>query len=185
MTCEDPERTLPVATVGLGANLGDREAAISGAIARIVDRKENRLLAESSLYETEPFGKTDQDRFLNSVIRVETRLSLRAFFRLLQEIESSWGRRERRERWGPRRLDLDLLLFGNRAFSDPVLTVPHPGIALRRFVLEPLCEVAPDLMHPTLGMSMRELRDALIDRCSVDRLDRFAFGKNPTDPADR
>jgi len=176
MSGEPVGRSLPVATVGVGANLGDRESTISAAIQWVAERAGNRLVAESSLYETEPFGKTDQGWFLNSVIRVETRLTLEAFFLCLQEAEALWGR-ERRVRWGPRTLDLDLLLFGETVYSDETLTVPHPGIAERRFVLEPLCEIAPGLVHPTLGQTVRELRDGLVDRCRVNRLQRLAFGR--------
>ncbi len=165
-----------VATVGLGSNLGDREAAISGATQRIAGQSGNRLVAESSLYETEPFGKGDQGWFLNSIIRVETSRSLNAFFRCLQKVEAQWGR-QRSERWGPRTLDLDLLLFGDTVSSKEDLTVPHPGIAERRFVLDPLCEIAPGLVHPTLRKSFRELREQLKDPCRVIRLDRAAYGR--------
>jgi 2-amino-4-hydroxy-6-hydroxymethyldihydropteridine diphosphokinase len=170
------DRGVVVATVGLGSNLGDREAAISDAIRRIADRAGNRLVAESSLYETAPFGKEDQGWFLNSVIRVETSCGMNDFFRFLQEVEVLWGRR-REERWGPRTLDLDLLLFGEAVSSEEDLAVPHPGIAERRFVLEPLCEIAPEIIHPTLRKSFRELLDRLKDPCRVIRLNRVAAGR--------
>jgi 2-amino-4-hydroxy-6-hydroxymethyldihydropteridine diphosphokinase len=170
--CDAPRS---VATVGLGSNLGDRQAAISGAIQWIAERPGSRLLSVSSLYETEPFGRSDQGWFLNCVAQVETFSNLKVFFRSLQEAETLWAR-ERDEHWGPRTLDLDLLFFGDTVFSDEELTVPHPGVAQRRFVLAPLFEVAPDLIHPTLHMSVRELLKALEDPCRVVRLGRLDFG---------
>jgi len=163
------------ATVGLGSNMGDREAVLSGAVRQISQREGNRLLAASSLYETEPFGKADQGWFLNRVIRVETCLSLNEFFRSLQAIETHYGRK-RLERWGPRTLDLDLLLFGEIVCSSPELTVPHPGIPHRRFVLEPLCEIAPEMVHPVLGMPFRELLSLLRDPCRAIRVDAAERG---------
>jgi len=170
-----------VATVGLGSNLGDRQAALSGAIRWIAERPGSRLLSVSSLYETEPFGRPDQGWFLNCVARVETFCPLKGFFRLLQEAETLWAR-ERDEHWGPRTLDLDLLFFGETAFSDEELTVPHPGVAQRRFVLAPLFEVAPDLIHPTLHKSVRELLRVLEDPCRVVRLGRLDLGGKTGNP---
>lgn len=169
-------RDVVVATVGLGSNLGDREAALAGAVRKLSGRSGNRLVSASSLYETEPFGKGDQGWFLNRVIRMETRLPLMEFFGSLMETERQWGR-ERLERWGPRTLDLDLLLFGDLVCSLPDLIVPHPGIPRRRFVLEPLCEIAPEAVHPVLGRSFRELLARLDDPCRVIRVDRA--GKGP------
>jgi 2-amino-4-hydroxy-6-hydroxymethyldihydropteridine diphosphokinase len=170
--CEVPRF---VATVGFGSNLGDRQATISSAIRWIAERPGSRLLSVSSLYETEPFGRSDQGWFLNCVARVETFCDLKGFFRSLQEAETRWAR-ERNERWGPRTLDLDLLFFGETVFSDEELTVPHPGVAQRRFVLVPLFEVAPDLIHPTLHKSVRDLLKVLEDPCRVVRLGRLDFG---------
>jgi 2-amino-4-hydroxy-6-hydroxymethyldihydropteridine diphosphokinase len=146
-----------VATVSVGSNLGNREAIMREAILRLGAQCGNLLLACSSLYETEPFGKTDQGWFLNCVIQVQTSQGLKAFFRQLQQAEALAGR-VRQARWGPRTLDLDLLFFDDTVYSDSELTVPHPGVAIRRFVLEPLCEVAPDLVHP----SLRETASALL-----------------------
>ncbi len=160
-----------LATVGVGSNLGDREAIMRDAILWIGAQPGNILRACSSLYETEPFGNTDQEWFLNCVIQVDTSLPLKEFFRLLQEGEDRSGR-TRTERWGPRLLDLDLLFFNDTVHSDAVLTVPHPGVAVRRFVMEPLCEVAPDLVHPLLKKTVRVLLDELGDSSRVVRLDR-------------
>ncbi len=171
MSGKNPEPHRHLATVGVGSNLGDREATISGAVEWVVNRPGNRLHSVSSLYETEPFGKEGQGWFLNCVVQVDTPDTLMVFFHSLQEAEALWGRK-REERWGPRTLDLDLLFFGGTAFSDEELTVPHPGIAERRFVLEPLCEIAPGLIHPTLRISVRELLDRLEDCCRVVRQER-------------
>ncbi len=168
-----------MAAVGAGANLGDREETLSGAVEWIAHRPGNRLHAVSSLYETEPFGKEDQGWFLNCVILVETEETLKGFFRSLQEAEALWGRK-REEHWGPRTLDLDLLFFGDTVFSDEELTVPHPGIPERRFVLEPLCEIAAGLIHPTMRTPVRELLDRLRDPCRVVRLERFPRGRPRT-----
>jgi 2-amino-4-hydroxy-6-hydroxymethyldihydropteridine diphosphokinase len=157
--------------VGVGSNLGDREQTIRQAIEWLVARRDTLLKACSSLYETEPFGKMDQGWFLNCVVQVETSRELRGFFGILQEGEVVFGR-IRKERWGPRTLDLDLLFFDDAIYSDPELTVPHPGVPHRRFVLEPLCEIAPDLVHPSLGETARVLLDRLAEPCRVVRLGR-------------
>ena len=99
-------------------------------------------------------------------IQVETPLGLKGFFQLLQKGEDRFGR-IREERWGPRTLDLDLLFFDDVVYSDAELTVPHPGVAVRRFVLEPLCEIAPDLVHPSLGRRMSTLLEKLTDSSGV------------------
>jgi 2-amino-4-hydroxy-6-hydroxymethyldihydropteridine diphosphokinase len=133
------------AYVGLGANLGDREGTIRAAVAALPG-----VLAVSSLRETEPVGVTDQPRFLNGVAALETELSARDLLDTLLAVERRLGR-ERRERWGPRTIDLDLLLFGEEAIDEPGLTVPHPRLHERRFALEPLAEIAPDALIPGRG----------------------------------
>lgn len=160
-----------IATVGVGSNLGDREQIIREAIEWIAVQPDNLLKACSSLYETEPFGKTDQEWFLNCVVQVETSREMQGFFHVLQEGESLFGR-VRKERWGPRTLDLDLLFFDDAIYSDSALKVPHPGVPHRRFVLEPLCEIAPDLVHPSLGETARVLLERLAQTSRVVRLGR-------------
>jgi len=138
------------AYVGFGSNLGDREAAIRGAAARL---GVSRL---SALRETEPWGPVaDQPRFLNAVGELETELSARGLLERLLAVEQEFGR-VRAERYGPRTLDLDLLLYGDAELAEPDLTVPHPGLHEREFVLEPLAELAPDLEIPGRGR-VREL----------------------------
>ena len=160
-----------LATVGVGSNLGDRERIIREAIEWLAARRDTVLKACSSLYETEPFGKAGQEWFLNCVVQMETSRELRGFFHVLQEGEAMFGR-IRQERWGPRTLDLDLLFFDDAIYSDSALKVPHPGVANRRFVLEPLCEIAPDLLHPSLGETARVLLERLAETSRVVRLGR-------------
>ncbi len=166
-----PNASLHIATVGMGANLGNREETMRKAILWLGAQRGNRLHACSSLYETAPFGKTNQGWFLNCVVRIGTSRGLHDFFRLLQAGEAFFGR-VRGGRWGPRTLDLDLLFFDGVIHTDPELTVPHTGVAMRRFVLEPLCEVAPDLVHPSLGVTVKALLARVADFSAVVRLGR-------------
>ena len=136
---------MTVAYVGLGSNLGDREAMIRAAIAALPG-----VVAVSELRETDPVGVTEQPAFLNGAVALETALSARELLESLLAIERSLGR-ERRERWGPRTIDLDLLLYGRETVDEPELTVPHPRLHERRFALEPLADLDPELVVPRLG----------------------------------
>jgi 2-amino-4-hydroxy-6-hydroxymethyldihydropteridine diphosphokinase len=142
------------AYVGVGANLGDREAAIRAAIAALPD-----VVAVSSLRETDPVGVVDQPRFLNGAVAIETTLSPRELLETLLAVERDLGR-ERGERWGPRTIDLDLLLYGDEEVDEPGLTVPHPRLHERRFALEPLAELDPALVVPGRG-AVRDLLSEL------------------------
>jgi 2-amino-4-hydroxy-6-hydroxymethyldihydropteridine diphosphokinase len=166
---KDRQVPMHLATVGLGSNLGDRASTIRKAIEWLAGQSGNLLMACSSLYEAEPVGKTDQGWFLNCVIQVRTARDLLDFFHLLQHGEAVFGR-VRKERWGPRTLDMDLLFFDEVVYSDSEITVPHPAVPLRRFVLEPLCEVAPDLVHPSIGAKASNLLEQLVDPSRVVRL---------------
>ena len=141
------------AYVGLGSNLGDREGTLRRALELLREHVEVR--AVSTLRETEPVGVVDQPRFVNAAARVETALSPRELLDVLLGVERELGR-ERRERWGPRTIDLDLLLYGDETVGEPGLTVPHPRLYERRFVLEPLAELDPALVVPGRG-PVREL----------------------------
>jgi 2-amino-4-hydroxy-6-hydroxymethyldihydropteridine diphosphokinase len=134
-----------LAYIGIGSNLGDREEIIRRAAALIGAR---RL---SSIVETEPWGYEEQPRFLNAVAEVEPPLEPRPFLGLLLDIERSLGRERVGPRWGPRTIDLDLLLYGDRVVAEPGLTLPHPHLHERLFVLTPLAELAPDLVVPGRG----------------------------------
>ncbi len=147
-----------LAYVGLGSNLGDRRAMIDGALERL------RPARVSSVIETEPVGRTDQPRFLNAVAELETVLPPAELLERLLGVERDLGR-VRSERWGPRTIDLDLLLYGDLELRTRLLTVPHPELHRRRFVLEGLAELCPDRAVPGVGRTVRDLRDALPQPC--------------------
>lgn len=132
------------AYLSLGANLGNREEALREAVRRIGAAKNVELTAVSSVYETEPWGKTDQPRFLNLAVAVETTLSPEALLALAQQIENELGR-VRHERWGTRTIDIDILCFEGVERNTLELTLPHPYMTERAFVLVPLAEIAPAL----------------------------------------
>jgi 2-amino-4-hydroxy-6-hydroxymethyldihydropteridine diphosphokinase len=135
-----------LAYIGLGSNLGDREENLRGALERLNELGRVRV---SSFRETEPVGVTDQPRFVNAAAELETDLSPQDLLARLLEIERDLGRdRARERRWGPRTIDLDLLLYGDQVLDEPGLKVPHPRLDERRFVLEPLHELAPELSLP-------------------------------------
>jgi 2-amino-4-hydroxy-6-hydroxymethyldihydropteridine diphosphokinase len=132
--------------VGLGSNLGDREGTILAALSRL-----DGVVAVSALRETDPVGFEDQPRFLNGVAALETELPPRALLDRLLEVERSLGRTREGPRFGPRTIDLDLLVYGDLELDEPGLTIPHPRLHERRFALEPLAELAPELVVPGRG----------------------------------
>ena len=144
--------------LSLGSNLGDRQANLRNAIGRLLELGD--VLEVSSLYETEPVEVTDQPWFLNCAVAVRTELIPREFLAGILEIERSMGR-QRTQPKGPRLIDIDILLFGAATINTPQLMVPHPAMAERRFVLEPLTEIAPDVKHPVLKKTIRELLEAM------------------------
>ena len=139
------------AYVGLGANLGDRETTIRRAVELLADTVGVEVLAVSALRETDPVGVEDQPRFLNGAAALETTLEPRAVLEALLGIERVLGRVRDGLRFGPRTIDLDLLLYDDEAIDEPGLTVPHPRLHERRFALEPLAELAPALAIPGHG----------------------------------
>ena len=141
---------MPRAYVGLGANLGNREEMLQHAIALLSAADGVEVLAVSELRETDPVGVVDQPPFLNGAAAVDTTLSARELLDTLLAIERSLGR-VRAERWGPRTIDLDLLLYGDEIVDEPGLRVPHPHLHERRFALEPLVELDPELVIPGRG----------------------------------
>jgi len=147
------------AYVGLGGNLGDRQAYLDKAIEALQDRSDIEVTQVSSYYETDPVGgPPGQGLYLNAVIEVQTDLPAEELLQILLDIERGLGR-VRRERHGPRTIDLDLLLYGNVVLDESGLVVPHPAMHERGFVLEPFAEIAPDAVHPVLGKTIGELWD--------------------------
>lgn len=160
MTSDAPQ---PVrAFIALGSNLGDREQLIADALWALNQLDRVRVVATSSLHETEPVGPAGQDAYLNGAAELETTVSPRDLLNAMLAIERSLGRdRSEGERWGPRTIDLDLLLYGDLVTEEPSLTIPHPRLHERMFVLAPLAEIAPDATVATLGRTISELHDAL------------------------
>jgi 2-amino-4-hydroxy-6-hydroxymethyldihydropteridine diphosphokinase len=177
--------------VALGSNLGDREAHLEEAVRALASSAGIELLAVSPVYETAPIGPPPQGHYLNAVLRLRTTLAPRALLERQLEIEACAGR-ERGERDAARTLDVDLLLFGARVVNEPGLVVPHPRMVERAFVLEPLCDLAPEFRHPTLGLTIEELVRRVRDPAAVKRYRGFALGPTgrrestapplPTDP---
>jgi 2-amino-4-hydroxy-6-hydroxymethyldihydropteridine diphosphokinase len=139
------------AYIGLGANLGEREATIARALQLLSEQEGVRVEAVSTLRETDPVGFLDQPRFLNGAAAVETELGPRELLDRLLAVEQELGRTRGGERFGPRTIDLDLLVYGERQVDEPGLTVPHPRLAERRFAVEPLAELDPELEIPGRG----------------------------------
>ena len=149
------------AYIALGSNLGDRELNLLRAVAELAKVPKSRVTALSSFYETSPVGNVNQDAFYNAVLRLSTGLDARTLLTHLLRIEDETFKRVRTIHQGPRRMDLDLLLCGDSTISEADLIVPHPRLSERLFVLQPLCEIAPDLVHPLTGKSVQELLDSL------------------------
>lgn len=152
-----------MAYVALGSNLGDRRAHLAAALDAIASLPGVASVQPSGFYETEPVGPQNQGAFLNAAARLQTTLSPKILLGELLTIEHRLGRppREQRETWGPREIDLDLLLWDNAVIDLPGLTLPHPRLAERWFVLRPLLDVAAGVVHPTLNRTIRELLDAV------------------------
>ncbi len=151
------------AVVALGSNLGDRKSSIRASLARIEELPCTSVVRVSALIETDPVGPIEQGTYLNGACLLETDLDARKLLAELLSIERELGRdRDREERWGPRMIDLDLLVFGDEIINEPGLTVPHPRIAERLFVLEPMNEIVPELIVPPGRLTVHQLYQRLV-----------------------
>ncbi|HVJ63568.1 MAG TPA: 2-amino-4-hydroxy-6-hydroxymethyldihydropteridine diphosphokinase [Tahibacter sp.] len=159
---------MTVAHIGIGSNLGDSRRIVRDAVAALAALPHTHALSSSAHYATPPWGRADQPHFVNAVVEIETALSAQQLLEALLDIERDAGRVRDDSRWGPRVLDLDLLLYGDAVLSEPGLSVPHPYLAQRAFVLLPLAEIAPDREVPGAGR-VRDLLDR-VDAADCVRL---------------
>lgn len=176
---------MATAFIGFGSNLGNRIDFCDRAVTLLGLLPHSRLDAVSSLYETEPIedgAAPGPAWFLNGAVQIETNITPKSLLEVCREIERALGR-DQEHRKGPRTLDLDLLLYDECVLKEPDLTVPHPRLHQRRFVLAPLVELDPERRHPVLGKSLRELLDTLADRSVVRLLDpqpNSRYGSRPS-----
>lgn len=152
--------------LGLGTNLGDREKNLSMAVERIGEEI-GKVIKCSSVYETEPWGFQSEDRFLNMVVKVRSSLRPSGLLGRILMIEAQLGRLRSGKGYKSRSIDIDILLFGSEVIKREELEIPHPRIPVRKFVLEPLCELAPDMVHPVLKVTFTELLERCGDQCGV------------------
>jgi 2-amino-4-hydroxy-6-hydroxymethyldihydropteridine diphosphokinase len=152
----------------LGSNLGDRELFLRMAL-RLIENDIAPVAKASAVYETQSWGKTDRPDYLNQVLMIKTELSAQEVLNKILAIELEMGRR-REEKWGSRTIDIDILLYGDAVINEADLVVPHPEMHNRRFTLEPLSEIAPQLVHPVLHETIKALKNKLNDALIVKKL---------------
>ena len=155
-----------LAYIGFGSNIGDRLTYIQNSLHSLSEAEGISLKTVSSIYKTEPMGNVAQDDFLNGVVSLETSLSPHTLLHTLKDIEISIGRQHRKH-WGPREIDMDIIIYDDLCLQTPDLTIPHPEMHLRRFVLAPLAEIVPNLTHPVFNKSIFSLLLSLKDDKSV------------------
>ncbi len=155
--------------VALGSNLGNRDRQLAAALAALSATDGIEVVAVSPVYETDPVGPPPQGPYLNAAVRLRTALAPSALLDRLLEIEAAQGRSRESTRDAPRTLDLDLLFYGDRTLAEPDLELPHPRLAERPFVLEPLCDLAADFVHPVLRVTVENLARRVRDPAAVRR----------------
>jgi 2-amino-4-hydroxy-6-hydroxymethyldihydropteridine diphosphokinase len=158
-----------IAYIGIGSNIGDKVHHCENAISEILKVDCHQLLAKSSFFKTKPIGYSSQDWFVNGVIKIETDLEALDLFRSLKAIETQIGRTET-FRWGPRVIDLDILLFDEQEIQTEIIQIPHPFMQERQFVLIPLVEIDRSLVHPILKKTVQELLEDIKEDQGVERL---------------
>lgn len=162
--------TVHWAFISVGSNLGDRLGNCCRGIAALCADASVRLVARSPFYETEPVDYTDQEWFLNAAVKIETDLAPLELLARMQAVQKDIGRRDGGIRFGPRVLDLDIIFYDNLTLETPHLTIPHPRMHKRRFVLQPLCDIDGSVVHPVLGQDVKKILDQMIDKGQTIRL---------------
>lgn len=163
---------MPSVYIGFGSNIGDRLVHIQKAIHALSETEGITLEKISSVYKTDPVGYEAQAQFLNGVVAIQTHLPPLSLLHTLKNIETAIGR-QHRIRWGPREIDLDILIYGDMCLQTEKLVIPHPEMHLRRFVLAPLAEIAPDVVHPVFQETVQTLLEHLEDDKSVRKQDNL------------
>jgi len=153
--------------LGIGSYVGDRVQFLAGAVRKIREIPETRIVKVSSVYETEPVGVKSQDAFLNAVVWIQTPMALTVFHSRMKMIEKEIGRVER-FRWGPREIDIDVLMYGDHVINGSAIVVPHKEMVNRKFVLKPFAEISPETIHPSEHKTIKELLAVCNDTNAVD-----------------